>query len=36
VRSIPTLVVFKEGRPVETLVGVVTLGQLDGMLARVA
>jgi thioredoxin 1 len=36
VRSIPTLVVFKDGEPVETVVGVVTLGQLDGLLAGVA
>ena len=36
VRSIPTLVVFKDGEPVETVVGVVTLGQLNGLLARVA
>ena len=36
VRSIPTLVVFKDGEPVESVVGVVTLGQLNGLLARVA
>jgi len=36
VRSIPTFVIFKEGRPVDSLFGVVTLGQLDGLLARVA
>jgi len=31
VRSIPTLVVFKAGQPVETLVGVVTRGQVSGV-----
>jgi thioredoxin 1 len=36
VRSIPTLVVFKDGEPVETVVGVVTLGQINGLLASVA
>ena len=36
IRSIPTLMVFKGGRPVDTLVGVVTRGQLDGLLERVA
>ncbi len=36
VRSIPTLVVFKDGQPVETLVGVVTRGQLSGVLDAVA
>lgn len=36
VRSIPTLVLFKDGKPVETLVGVVTRGQLSGVLDNVA
>ena len=36
VRSIPTLVVFKAGQPVETLVGLVTRGQLSGVLDAVA
>jgi thioredoxin 1 len=36
VRSIPTLVVFKDGQPVETVVGVVTLGQINGLLVSVA
>lgn len=36
VRSIPTLVLFKDGKPVETLVGVVTRGQVSGVLDNVA
>ena len=36
VRSIPTLVLFKDGEPVETLVGVVTRGQLSGVLDNAA
>jgi thioredoxin 1 len=36
VRSIPTLVLFKDGKPVETLVGVVTRGQLSGVLDNAA
>ena len=36
VRSIPTLLVFNNGKPVKTLVGVVTRGQLSGVLDNVA
>jgi thioredoxin 1 len=36
VRSISTLVLFKDGKPVETLVGVVTRGQVSGVLDNVA
>jgi len=36
VRSIPTLVLFKDGAPVETLVGVVTKGQLGGLVEKLA
>ena len=36
IRSIPTLLIFKEGKPVESLVGVVTRSQLTGVLDRIA
>jgi thioredoxin 1 len=36
VRSIPTLMLFRNGVPVETLVGVVAPGQLSGILDRAA
>jgi thioredoxin 1 len=36
VRSIPTLVLFRNGTPVETLVGVVTKGQLNSLVEKPA
>ena len=36
VRSIPTLVLFRNGTPVESLVGVVTKGQLSGLVEKPA